>query len=401
MRDVSMKVAVIGAGLMGPTIALDCVESNEVSEVLLIDIDEKRLRDVSDRLGNPEKLRTLKQNVLERDGLVKALRSFDVAAVALPAMDPHGLIENAWWSAIEAGVDVVDLAGPEGPGGTDTSGLDSAAKEAGITIIPGCGVEPGLAEMLSAYGMDLLDAVESVDIWCGGLPVNPQPPLDYKIVFGGRQLPLWLGKLKVIMDGKETEVDRYTVSGPVEFEGVDLRMEAYYEDFPETLHGVEKFYQVKRCTESTVRYAGYCEKVNFLAGCGLLSRKPISYEGKEIVPFDVFNEIIYPYVRLEEGERDLTVQRVRVSGTKDGAPETHFFEMVDFYDDEKGITSMAKTTSYTAAIVARMLGNKRIDRKGIAPPAHVIRGDLIRELLDDLAERGVIIKHSVTTKRSD
>ena len=68
--------------------------------------------------------------------------------------------------------------------------------------------------------------------------------------------------------------------------------------------------------------------------------------------------------------------------------------MVDFYDDKKGITSMAKTTSYTAAIVARMVGNDQIVRKGIAPPAHVVRGDLMRELLVELAKRGVEVKHS-------
>lgn len=386
---------------MGPTLAKDCVDSDNVTEVLLIDIDERRLLEVSESLGNPSKLRVLKQSVLDRAGLVKALKGFDVAAVALPMFEPLRLIENAWWGAIEAGVDVVDLAGPGGLGGSDTSSLDAAAKEAGVTIIPGCGVEPGLAEMLSAYGMDLLDTVDTVDIWCGGLPVDPKLPLDYKIVFGGKQLPLWPGKLNVIMDGGEVEVDRYALSGPIEFEGVDHPMEAYYEGFPETLHGVEKFDQVRRCTESTVRYAGYCEKINFLASCGLLSREPISHKGQETVPFDVFSDIIYPYVELKEGERDLTVQRVRVSGTKNGSPKTHVFDMVDFYDDEKGITSMAKTTSYTAAIVARMLGNNRIGRKGIAPPAHVIRGDLIKELLDDLAERGVIIKHSVTTKKSD
>ncbi len=395
--DDLMKVAVIGAGLMGPTLAMDCVESDEASEVLLIDIDGRRLQEVSESLGNPSKLRILKQSVLDREGLVKALRGFDVAVVALPMFEPLQLIENAWWGAIEAGVDVVDLAGPGGPAGSDTSSLEATAKKMGVTIIPGCGVEPGLAEMLSAYGMDLLDTVDTVDIWCGGLPVDPEPPLDYKIVFGGKQLPLWLGKLKVILDGDEAEVDRYALSGPIEFEGVDHPMEAYYEGFPETLHGVEKFDQVRRCTESTVRYAGYCEKVNFLADCGLLSREPIIHKDQEIVPFDVFNEIIYPYVRLEQGERDLTVQRVRVSGTKDGSAMTHVFDMVDFYDDEKGITSMAKTTSYTAAIVARMLGNKRIDQPGIAPPAHVVRNELMRELLKDLAERGVVVTHTVET----
>jgi lysine 6-dehydrogenase len=379
---------------MGPTIAKDCVENEEVELVLLIDIDEERLSEVKNWLGNPDKLETLKQSVLDREGLVKSIKGFDVATIALPMMDPHRLIENAWWGAIEAGVNIVDLAGPGGVEGYDPSILDEAAMKAGVTIIPGCGVEPGLAEMLSAYGMDLLDTVDSVDIWCGGLPVNPKPPLDYKIVFGGKQLPLWPGKLEIIMDGKPTEVNRYEVSGSVKFEGIEFPMEGYYEGFPETLRGVEKFEQVKQCTESTVRYAGYCEKVNFLDGCGLLSRDPILHKGQEIVPFDVFNEIIYPFVKLDENEKDLTVQRVKVNGTKENKNVTHVFNMVDFYDEDKGITSMAKTTSYTAAIVARMIGNKKITGKGIKPPAHIVRGELMKELIEELAKRGVIINHS-------
>ena len=155
-----MKIAVIGAGLMGPILAKDCIESDEVSTVCLIDIDEKRLTEVTEVLGNPEKLSTLKQSVLERENLVNALKGYDVAAVALPFNDPYRLIENAWGGAIEAGVDVVDLEGPGDLAGYDPSEFDSAAKKAGITIIPGCGFEPGLVEMLSVYGMDLLDTVE-------------------------------------------------------------------------------------------------------------------------------------------------------------------------------------------------------------------------------------------------
>ena len=118
------------------------------------------------------------------------------------------------------------------------------------------------------------------------------------------------------------------------------------------------------------------------------------HKGQEIVPFEVFSEIIYPFVKLDEGERDLTVQRVKVSGMREGSPLTHVFNIVDFYDDEKGITSMAKTTSYTAAIVARMVGNKRIQAAGISPPAHVVRGDLMKELILELGKRGVEVKHS-------
>ncbi|MEM2996352.1 MAG: saccharopine dehydrogenase C-terminal domain-containing protein, partial [Candidatus Bathyarchaeia archaeon] len=159
------------------------------------------------------------------------------------------------------------------------------------------------------------------------------------------------------------------------------------------------FKGVKNCSEMTVRYAGYCEKVNFLDNCGLLSRDPIMFEGKEIIPFEVFSRIIYPKVRLEEKERDITVFRVIVEGYKDGCETCYTFETVDHYDEVKDITSMAKTTSYTAAIVARMIGRGDITERGLVPPVRVIRGELTRRLLRELRERGVVVKEVVTTKR--
>jgi len=45
---------------------------------------------------------------------------------------------------------------------------------------------------------------------CGGLPKDPKPPLDYKIVFGGTRMPIRPGKVPMIVDGELKELDRYT-----------------------------------------------------------------------------------------------------------------------------------------------------------------------------------------------
>jgi lysine 6-dehydrogenase len=387
-----LKIAVLGAGLMGPALAMDCLESPEVEEVLVVDIDADRLRRVAERLGNPSKLRTAVQDVRDRQGLVRILKGYDVAGIALL----RWLNVDATWACIEAGVHAVDLASAAEK---DWSDINASALRAGVTLIPGCGVEPGLVDILAAYGMDMLDTVDSVRIWCGGIPRDPKPPLDYKIVFGGPYLPLRPGMVKVIENGEERYVKRYTLGEPICFEGIERPLECFYDGFPQTLYEVEKFKGVKNCTEMTVRYAGYCEKVNFLDECGLLSREPIVFEGKEIIPFEVFSRIIYPKVRLEEGERDITVLRVIVEGSKGGCETCYTFEMVDHYDEVKGITSMARTTSYTAAIVARMIGRGEITERGLVPPVRVIRGKLVERLLRELRERGVTVKEVVTRSR--
>ena len=384
-----MKIAVIGAGLMGPAIAKDCLEDQGVEEVLLVDIDAGQMEKVAEALGNPAKLKTIVQDVTDRDGLARVLKGYDVAGVAL--LRP--LNTHAIWGAIDAGVGVVELSEPSDE---DVEAIDVAAKKAGVAIIPGCGVEPGLTDVLAAQGMDMLDSVEAVDIWCGGIPEDPQPPLGYKIVFGGPYLPLRPGKVKVIEDGEIRYRDRYSLGEPPRFEGIEKPLECFYDGFPETLHLVEKFKGVQRCTEKTVRYEGYCGKVSFLDECGLLSREPIEYMGGELVPFTAFSKIIHPKVRLEEGERDITVLRVKVQGEKDGRETLYTYDMVDRYDDEERVTSMAKTTSYTAAIVARMMARGEIDETGYVAPVRVIRGEKMNELLAALDARGVKITTTVT-----
>jgi lysine 6-dehydrogenase len=388
-----MKVAVVGAGLMGPAIALDCLESGEVKEILLLDIDEGKLKRAWEKLGRPKKLKTAIQDVTDRRGFVEAIKGYDVLGIALL----RWLNVEAMWGAIEAGVHAVDLSSP--PKG-DWPRIDEAAKKADVTIIPGCGVEPGLTDILAAHGMELLDKVERVDIFCGGIPRHPEPPFKYKIVFGGRYLPLRPGMVKVIKNGEECYVKRYTVAEPITFEGVEEELETFYDGFPEVLYELEKFREVKWCSEKTVRYKGYCEKVNFLDWCGLLGREAIEFKGQSLIPFQVFSEIIYPKVKMKEGESDITVLRVIVSGLKEGVQTTYTYDMVDYYDEEKQVTSMAKTTGYTAAIVMRMIGRGDITERGLIPTVKAIKGELFHRLVEELRRSGVEIKEIIATKKT-
>lgn len=384
-----MKIAVIGLGLMGPTVAMDCLSSDDVSQVLLVDIDENRLNQVAGDLGNPARLITIVQDVNDVEALARNLKGYNVTFIALL----HPLNVKAIEGAIKAGTHAVDLSGPTEE---EAQKINSAAKKAGVAVVSGCGVEPGLTEMLATFGMDMLDTVNSVDFWCGGIPQNPKPPLNYKIVFGGPYLPLRPGKVKVIEDGEESIVKRYTLGEPIKFEGIDRELECFYDGFPETLYEIYKFKDVKHCSEKTVRYAGYCEKVNFLDELGLLSREPIDFMGQQINPFKIFSKIVHPKVRLEEREKDITVLRVIVQGFKEGEDTTFTFNMVDYYDDDKNVTSMAKTTSYTAAIVGRMLGRNEIAGVGLVPPCKIIRGKTLEKLLSELASRGVNIEQVVS-----
>ena len=40
-----------------------------------------------------------------------------------------------------------------------------------------------MINILTGYGAEKLDKVKSIKLYVGGIPVNPEPPLNYNVVF--------------------------------------------------------------------------------------------------------------------------------------------------------------------------------------------------------------------------
>jgi len=377
---------------MGPTIAKDCAEDPDVTRVTGADIDMAKLEE-SAKYVNNSKFDITELSVLDHDKLVETMKDYDLVIHGTAAR----FSMNALKAAMEAKINLVDLAG----GGYPQEGeIYEEVKKAGITAIPGCGIDPGLIDVLSGQAVDILDKAESVMFACGGLPKDPKPPLDYKIVFGGTKMPVRPGLVPMIEKGKQVQMDRYSEVEDILVEGIKP-MEAFTDGYPSSLLKLCIEKGVQNFRGKTIRYEGFVDKILFLDDLGLIGTDPVDYEGKEVVPRELFHKIIYPLVKFdtEKGDRDLTVLFVRVEGIKDGNETSISYEMVDYYDEENGVTSMAKTTGFSAALMARMLGRGAITKKGIQWPVRVILGDLFEELLSKLRERGVEITETVTTSR--
>ncbi|MEZ4715149.1 MAG: saccharopine dehydrogenase C-terminal domain-containing protein [Caldilineaceae bacterium] len=263
-----------------------------------------------------------------------------------------------------------------------------AVNAAGILVVPGCGVEPGLTEIAARNLADKLDEVDEVHIKCGGIPVNPSGPLDYKIVFGGRKLPIRATDARIAADGALQPVPRYSDVETLVVDGVG-RVEAWHEGFMPWLLDLDKLKGLKLGTQKTVRWPGYAAKVTALKELGLLSTQPVDVDGVAVAPKQVVDAVLYPHVKMGDDDRDVTIMRVDVSGRKDGLPRTFRVEMVDWYDEELDITSMARVTAFTGAIVARMIGRGELDATGWVTPEKVITGKRYKRLLRDLRDAGV------------
>lgn len=174
----------------------------------------------------------------------------------------------------------------------------------------------------------------------------------------------------------------------VVFPGVG-ECEAWHEGFMPWLLDLEALRGLRRGTQKTVRWPGYAAKALFLRELGLLSHEPIEVDGHQIAPKRFLDALLYPRVRLEEGERDITCFRVEALGQLDGCPRRYAVEMVDRYDEELGFTSMARTTAFTGAIVARLIAGGELQATGLRTPEQLITGRLFDRLVAELAQVGV------------
>ncbi len=149
--------------------------------------------------------------------------------------------------------------------------------------------------------------------------------------------------------------------------------------------------------EKTARWPGHAEKIEAFRDTGFFSADPIQVDGVKTIPRKVAASILDKTLRLG-GEEDVTVLRVDVTGKKDGHNVKHSFVMVDFFDKQLGVTSMARTTGYTAAIVGRMVARGDIQDRGVVPPEIAVAGKL-EKFTSELAHRGVRIREISTVNR--
>lgn len=371
-----MKVAVLGSGLMGSAIAWYLSRSDKVDSITVVDIDEVKLSKV---LGfvHSRKISTEVLDVRARRKAISFLNDFDVVASALP----HGAVIQANLAAIYSGRKVVDIAFED-----SQMKLNGLAHKRGALLIPGCGLAPGLAGILLKQGAREIGSVDEGHIFVGGIPQRPEEPFKYRLLFSIVGLIReYVNDARVIRDGKIKKVRPFEVIEEVTFPEPIGKCEAFYTDGLATLLYTMK--GIKELDERTIRWPGHAEKMKFLIDAGFFSNKQYDINGAKVSPMQLSMALLSE--KLQKGKPyDITLLRVDVLG-KDRRIR---YEMIDYYDKHKRMTSMARTTGFTCSIVCEMIGEGRISAKGVVPPEIAIQGELVDELCERLGKKGVVIK---------
>jgi lysine 6-dehydrogenase len=308
------------------------------------------------------------------------LRGLAAAVGALP----HSLSMAVTRTAIASQCHLIDLVGSAF---REKAALDEQARHAAVLIVSGLGVAPGLANVLCARGVELLDETEKAEILCGGIPRRPLPPLWYQVVFRLESVfGLFTRPASAIVDGKHVtlpplsglEVCRFPEPvGECEAAITDAHSVAY------TLAG-----RIKTLYEKTVRYRGHWQKMQTLAELGYFADAPIDVDGQPVSPRRFSMALLGPQMKGASNE-DITVLRVIVAGIKDGRPARHEWEMVDLYDRTRSMPSMTKTTGFPVVIVARWLAEGSGPERGVLAPEQLLATHRFDAFLSELAACGV------------
>ena len=246
--------------------------------------------------------------------------------------------------------------------------------------------------MLIGYGASMLDTLEKGITYVGGLPVVRTWPFEYKAVFSPIDvIEEYTRPARYIDGGRLVVREALSDAELLDFPNIGT-LEAFNSDGLRTLATTVKGdYMI----EKTLRYKGHIEKMAVLRDTGFFSKEPILINGVMISPLEFTSRLLFPKWKLQEGEEDLTVMQVITEGLKNGIRQRFTWDLFDKFDKATGIHSMARTTGYTATMVARLLIKGLYSKKGVSAPEFLGRdAGIVNFLLDGLKERGIVYKET-------
>lgn len=363
---------------MGRALAHDFCRQSNISSVIITDISETRLKEAK-KAVNSKKATFELMDIQDKKALNKLLKSADLAVGAVSYQFNAELTELC----IKHGVHFLDL------GGNDTIvdaqfSMHKQALKNGVTIIPDCGLAPGLAGILGMHVFRQFDSCDELHLRVGGLPQNPQPPLNYMIVFSVHGLiNEYKEPVRVMTGGKVKTVPGMSGLEEIVFPKPFGKMEAFYTSggvstLVKTLKG-----KVKNLDYKTIRYQGHQEKIAFLMDMGFFDEEP---NRLGLSPRDMTEEILYNKLNLDD--KDVILFRIWGEGKVGIKKVKKSFQCIDYFDESTGLTSMMRTTAFPAAIIANMILTGDIKERGVLHQEEIVPVPL---LLKELAKRKIKI----------
>ncbi len=389
-----MKIAVIGAGAMGAAIVKDLRSNPEVTEILVADAALERAREIAAGLGD--------QRI--RYSQVDASNVAETAKV----ITPYDAVVNAAQYYINCEVMKACLAGRchyNDLGGMfhmtrRQHELRSDFEKAGLTAITGIGAAPGITNVLSRYGYDLLDRVEAVHTSFAAADLTDRRGVQVLVPpYSIRTIMEEMSDDSVqFMDGEY--VVRPALSGAEEssFPEPIGRRVCYHtlHSEPATIPAAFRDKGIRHVTWRLSLPPELEEAMKTLAGAGFASTDPVEIGGAKISPRDILATVIEKNIAVKlKGvkieTREVACIRSHVIGTKEGRSSEVIADCIA-HTPPGGSSLVGSVTSVPASVAAQLQASGQIARPGVWGPEEVIEP---LPFFAELAKRGMRVQATV------
>lgn len=371
-----MKIAVLGAGMVGRAIAIDLASAFDVTS---FDLSSENLQLLQHKNSS---VHIQQANLKEYDRYTEWLNPFDLVVTAVPGFMGFDTLR----SVISCGKNVCDISFfPE-----DVLQLDQLAKEKGVTVITDVGVAPGMSNIILGYYNSIMK-VNYFECYVGGLPLHPKPPFRYKAPFSPIDvIEEYIRPARMQEKGAIVTKPALSEREIKHFDGVG-ELEAFNTDGLRSLLFTMK--HIPEMKEKTLRYPGHIDIIVALKDAGFFSEKKIDMHGAQISPLQFTSRVLINEWKLGETEEELTVMKVVVEGEGKNGYEKVEYDLLDHYDNRTQTSSMARTTGYTCTAAVNLITRKLFTEKGVFPPELVGSNkkcfEFVLKYLDDRAVKWV------------
>jgi lysine 6-dehydrogenase len=376
-----MRMLVLGSGLQGSACAFDLLNNPDVTEVRLADQRVDALPPfLAPHVGG--RLTPTPLDARDEAAVARVMVGCDAAMSALP----YYFNDTMAKLALDAGLHFCDLGG-----NTDIVMrqrlLDRQARSRGVSIVPDCGLAPGMVNILAQHGIEQLDEVDAVRLYVGGLPQQPTPPLNYQVVYSLEGvLDYYTTKSWVLRDSKLTNVTALSEIEHIDFPAPLGTLEAFHTAGGLSTMAFRYEGKIPTMEYKTLRYPGHARIMETIRDLGFLDLEPVKAGGAEVRPRDVAVAVLDPRLR-KPSSPDLVALRVVVEGRRGGQAARVGWQLIDRADTTRGITAMMRTTGYSLAITGLMQATGQIPA-GVHTPDECVPA---MPYVAALGERGIHI----------
>ncbi|MDC9722044.1 MAG: saccharopine dehydrogenase C-terminal domain-containing protein [Urechidicola sp.] len=374
------NIIVLGAGMVGSTMAIDLAKKHSVT---LTDFNKVALDNAFKKCAD---LSLKELDVTNKEALQNTITFFDLVICAVPGFLGFETLK----AIIESGKNVIDISFFS----ENSLELDTLAKEKNVTAIVDCGVAPGMGNIILGYYNEKLKLTD-FECLVGGLPKVKKWPFNYKAPFSPVDvIEEYTRPARYVENGNIIIKEALSDCEHVHFDGVGT-LESFNSDGLRSI--IYTMSHIKNMKEKTLRYPNHVEYVNVLKESGFFSEEKITIDGVKISPLEFSSKILFNEWKLGDNEKEITVMRISLKGADEkGESKTIVYNLHDEFCEEKQVSSMARTTGYTATAAANLFLDGLFSEKGVFPPELVGKHEsCFNYFINYLEDRNVIYTKEV------